>query len=136
MHNIAKVFESLAIRLLWMYRATSLRRMPGLCPPQCNEMHTYKWPCRARIQRAWYKSYTQYSHWDDEIVARPIGRIVKIEQDSDGVNTTIEPYLDGPYDWLAAGYTVNPMDLDDPEPHLGDGPDYHEEHAAWERRND
>lgn len=51
MKKLQAMAEALMIRILWMWRATSLKRMPGLCPPQCSNSHTYRWPCRGRIRR-------------------------------------------------------------------------------------
>lgn len=45
------LLEAAAIRFLHILHALRLRKTPGLCPPQCNEGHTYQWPCRARIKR-------------------------------------------------------------------------------------
>lgn len=51
------MLEALAIRFLWICKALSPKRKPGLCPPQCEEMHTYEWPCRARVRTGWWASY-------------------------------------------------------------------------------
>lgn len=42
------VIEALSIRFLWLLYALSFKRRPGLCPPTCNDCHTWKFPCRAR----------------------------------------------------------------------------------------
>jgi hypothetical protein len=43
--------EAFAIRFLWVVHALRPKKTPGLCPPQCSEGHTYKWPCRGRIKK-------------------------------------------------------------------------------------
>jgi hypothetical protein len=45
------MIEALYIRLLWVKYALRLKKTPGLCSPACREMHTYRYPCRARFHR-------------------------------------------------------------------------------------
>jgi len=66
MKEFGKLLEAFAIRVLWMFHATRLKRTPGLCPPACQEGHTYRWPCRARIshfQRLHYAQASKYAHY-------------------------------------------------------------------------
>lgn len=51
------MIEALVIRFLWVLHALKPRKMPGLCPPQCDECHTFRFPCRARIKNAPIASY-------------------------------------------------------------------------------
>ena len=56
------ILETIAIRIGWVAWALDARSKPELCPPECNEGHSYLWPCRARIKRP--KKSTVGAHHD------------------------------------------------------------------------
>lgn len=44
------ILEELAVRISWISLALSPKAR-FQCTPDCNEGHTYLWPCRARIKK-------------------------------------------------------------------------------------
>jgi hypothetical protein len=108
-------FEAVWIRVLWVGHSISLKKMPGLCPPACSEGHTYKFPCRARLQVARYAASTQYSHYDE-----PIGKITLVTETEDGIR--IEGTLTDlgrTLNLFGGGFTISE---DDPEPQRQSNP--------------
>lgn len=77
----AEFMEGFVIRVLWVLHATRLRPTPGLCPPQCSEMHTYRWPCRARIRKPKKSNVGAYHD-------KKIGRITEIKDEAEGIGFT------------------------------------------------
>lgn len=91
------MLEAATIRFLWVLHAFRLKRTPGLCPPQCDECHTFKWPCRARIRNSAYSRYMARPKMHQRPQERElffpfanmrIGDILEIKEDESGLLIT------------------------------------------------